>query len=68
MNVINVENLQHTLDHQGNLMNTIQFALINYLTKQSSDFSLFYFLVDDNLLEIITTFEETGYVITRSIK
>ena len=60
MNVINVENLQQTLDHQGNLMNTIQFALRHYLTK--------YFVVDGNLLEILGNFEETGYAISRSIK
>ena len=48
MNVINVENLQQTLDHQGNLMNTIQFALRNCLMK--------YFVVDGNLLEIIGNF------------
>ena len=60
MNVINVDNQQQTLYHQGNLMNTIQYALRNYLTK--------YFVVDGNLLEILGNIGETDYVISQSIE
>ena len=60
MNVINVDNQQQTLYHQGNLMNTIRYALRNYLTK--------YFVVDGNLLEILGDIEETDCVISQSIE
>ena len=60
MNVINVDNQQQILYHQGNLMNTIQYALRNYLTK--------YFVVDGNLLEILGNIGETDCVISQSIE
>ena len=60
MNVINVDNQQQTLYHQGNLMNTIRYALRNYLTK--------YFVVDSNLLDILGNIEETDCVISQSIE
>eukprot|EP00562_Extubocellulus_spinifer_P009490 CAMPEP_0178491962 /NCGR_PEP_ID=MMETSP0696-20121128/11685_1 /TAXON_ID=265572 /ORGANISM="Extubocellulus spinifer, Strain CCMP396" /LENGTH=4359 /DNA_ID=CAMNT_0020119857 /DNA_START=116 /DNA_END=13193 /DNA_ORIENTATION=+ len=53
LEVLNIENVQRTLERLGNLMNVIQRALGEYLERQRSDFSRFYFLGDDDLLEII---------------
>lgn len=51
MEALNIENLQRTLERLDNLMGVIQRALGEYLEKQRSDFSRFYFLGDDDLLE-----------------
>lgn len=53
MEVLNIENLQRTLERLGNLMGVIQRALGEYLAKQRTEFSRFYFLGDDDLLEIM---------------
>jgi dynein heavy chain 1 len=53
MEVLNIENLQRTLERLGNLMGVIQRALGDYLAKQRGEFSRFYFLGDDDLLEIM---------------
>uniref|UniRef100_A0A7S1Y8A3 AAA+ ATPase domain-containing protein n=1 Tax=Grammatophora oceanica TaxID=210454 RepID=A0A7S1Y8A3_9STRA len=63
MEALNVENLLRTLERLGNLMGIIQRALGDYLEKQRSDFSRFYFLGDDDLLEIIGNSGEPGKVI-----
>ena len=63
MEALNIENLQRTLERLGNLMNVIQRALGEYLEKQRSDFSRFYFLGDDDLLEIIGNSGEPGKVL-----
>jgi dynein heavy chain 1 len=63
MEVLNIENLQRTLERLGNLMGVIQRALGEYLTKQRSDFSRFYFLGDDDLLEIMGNSAEPGKVL-----
>jgi dynein heavy chain 1, cytosolic len=63
MEVLNIENLQRTLERLGNLMGVIQRALGEYLTKQRSDFSRFYFLGDDDLLEIMGNSGEPGKVL-----
>jgi len=63
MEALNVENLQRTLERLGNLMSVIQRALGEYLEKQRSDFSRFYFLGDDDLLEIIGNSGEPGKVL-----
>ena len=61
---LNIENLQRTLDRLGNLMSVIQKALGEYLERQRSDFSRFYFLGDDDLLEIIGNSGEPGKVLS----
>jgi dynein heavy chain 1, cytosolic len=63
MEVLNIDNLQRTLERLGNLMGVIQRALGEYLTKQRSDFSRFYFLGDDDLLEIMGNSGEPGKVL-----
>lgn len=68
METLNIDNLQRTLDRLGNLMNVIQRALGDYLGKQRSDFSRFYFLGDDDLLEIIGNSGEPGKVLSHVAK
>jgi dynein heavy chain 1 len=63
MEVLNIDNLQRTLERLGNLMGVIQRALGEYLEKQRSDFSRFYFLGDDDLLEIMGNSGEPGKVL-----
>jgi dynein heavy chain 1 len=53
MEVLNVDNLQRTLERLASVMSVVQRALGEYLAKQRSDFSRFYFLGDDDLLEIM---------------
>jgi dynein heavy chain 1 len=63
MEALNIENLQRTLERLANLMNVIQKALGAYLSKQRSELSRFYFLGDDDLLEIIGNSSEPGKVL-----
>lgn len=63
MEVLNIDNLQRTLERLGNLMGVIQRALGEYLAKQRNDFSRFYFLGDDDLLEIMGNAGEPGKVL-----
>ena len=63
MEALNIDNLQRTLERLGNQMGVIQRALGEYLEKQRSDFSRFYFLGDDDLLEIIGNSGEPGKVL-----
>ena len=63
MEALNIDNLQRTLERLGNLMGVIQKALGDYLEKQRSDFARFYFLGDDDLLEIIGNAGEPGKVL-----
>merc|ERR1740124_35830 len=53
MEVLNIENLQRSLERLESLMIVIQRALGDYLARQRNDFSRFYFIGDDDLLEII---------------
>ena len=63
MEALNIENLQRTLERLQSMMIVIQRALGDYLGRQRSDFSRFYFLGDDDLLEIIGNSGEPGKVI-----
>ncbi|KAL7555016.1 hypothetical protein ACHAWF_018608 [Thalassiosira exigua] len=63
MEALNIDNLQRTLERLANLMTVIQKALGAYLEKQRSDLSRFYFLGDDDLLEIIGNSSEPGKVL-----
>ena len=64
METLNIENLQRTLERLEGLMVAIQRALGEYLANQRSDFSRFYFLGDDDLLEIIGNAGEPGKVLS----
>jgi dynein heavy chain 1 len=68
MEVLNIENLQRTLERLGNLMSVIQKALGEYLEKQRREFSRFYFLGDDDLLEIMGNASEPGKVLSHVSK
>jgi dynein heavy chain 1 len=68
MEVLNIENLQRTLERLGNLMSVIQKALGDYLEKQRREFSRFYFLGDDDLLEIMGNAGEPGKVLSHVSK
>jgi dynein heavy chain 1 len=63
MEVLNIDNIQRSLERLGNLMGVIQRALGEYLAKQRNDFSRFYFLGDDDLLEIMGNAGEPGKVL-----
>ena len=63
MEVLNIENVQRTLERLGNLMTVIQKALGDYLEKQRREFARFYFLGDDDLLEILGNSGEPGKVL-----
>ena len=68
MEVLNIENLQRSLERLGNLMGVIQKALGEYLEKQRRDFSRFYFLGDDDLLEIMGNASEPVKVLSHLSK
>jgi dynein heavy chain 1 len=53
MEALDIENLQRTLDRLESQMVAIQRALGDYLSNQRAEFSRFYFLGDDDLLEIL---------------
>ena len=63
MEALNIDNLQRTLERLANLMTVIQKALGAYLEKQRNELSRFYFLGDDDLLEIIGNASEPGKVL-----
>ena len=63
MEVLNIENLQRTLERLGNMMGVIQRALGDYLARQRTEFSRFYFLGDDDLLEIMGNSSDPGKVL-----
>ena len=66
--VLNMENVQRTLERLGNLMTVIQKALGDYLEKQRREFARFYFLGDDDLLEILGNSGEPGKVLSHVSK
>jgi dynein heavy chain 1 len=68
MEVLNIDNLQRTLERLGNFMSVIQKALGEYLEKQRREFSHFYFLGDDDLLEFMGNASEPGKVLNHASK
>jgi dynein heavy chain 1, cytosolic len=68
MEVLSIDNLQRTLERLGNLMSGIQKALGEYLEKQRREFSRFYFLGDDDLLEIMGNASEPRKVLSHVSK
>ncbi|KAL3321193.1 Cytoplasmic dynein 1 heavy chain 1 [Cichlidogyrus casuarinus] len=53
LDVVNISNVQRQLDRLADLLNLIQRSLGEYLEKQRSSFPRFYFVGDEDLLEII---------------
>jgi dynein heavy chain 1 len=53
LEVVAIPNLQRTLERQDDLLQKIQKALGEYLERQRQAFSRFYFVGDEDLLEII---------------
>jgi dynein heavy chain 1 len=62
MEILNIDNVDRTLERLDVTMNTTQRALGEYLWTQRNDFSRFYFLGDDDLLEIIGNSGRTSIV------
>eukprot|EP01129_Flabellula_baltica_P006002 TRINITY_DN2210_c0_g1_i2.p1 TRINITY_DN2210_c0_g1~~TRINITY_DN2210_c0_g1_i2.p1 ORF type:complete len:4545 (+),score=1094.61 TRINITY_DN2210_c0_g1_i2:1851-13637(+) len=53
IDVLNIENIDHTIERYQDIMTKIQKALGEYLEKQRAAFPRFYFIGDEDLLEII---------------
>ena len=58
LEVINIEGLQKSLERLAELLGKIQKALGEYLERQRSAFPRFYFVGDEDLLEIIGNSKE----------
>lgn len=53
LEVINIKGVQQTLERLADLLTKVQKALGEYLERQRSSFPRFYFVGDEDLLEII---------------
>ena len=53
LDVMSIQNLQQNLERFSDMLNKIQKALGDYLEKQRQSFARFYFVGDEDLLEII---------------
>src|ERR1051325_7476192 len=53
MDVLNIPNVQKSLERLSDLLSKIQKALGEYLERERSSFPRFYFVGDEDLLEII---------------
>ncbi|KAM9149649.1 LOW QUALITY PROTEIN: cytoplasmic dynein 1 heavy chain 1-like [Pangshura tecta] len=53
MNVLNIQGIQRSLERLADLLGKIQKALGEYLERERSSFPRFYFVGDEDLLEII---------------
>jgi len=62
MEVIALPGIQKTLDRLSELLAKIQKALGDYLEKQRQAFARFYFVGDEDLLEIIGNSKDIGNV------
>ncbi|OQR99244.1 dynein heavy chain, partial [Thraustotheca clavata] len=58
LEVANIPNLLHTLERQQDMMGSIQRALGEYLERQRAGFPRFYFVGDEDLLEMIGNSKE----------
>lgn len=56
--VINIPNLYHSLERQQEMMGNVQRALGEYLERQRAAFPRFYFVGDEDLLEMIGNSKE----------
>jgi dynein heavy chain 1 len=64
MELLNIENLQRDLERLVNLMTLIQRELGEYLERQRSEFSRFFSLGDEDLLEIVGNSGEPAKVLS----
>lgn len=62
--VLSIENLLRQLERQEGMMSKIQKALGEYLRRQRAAFSRFYFVGDEDLLEVIGNASEPSKVRT----
>ncbi|RKP08503.1 dynein heavy chain [Thamnocephalis sphaerospora] len=53
MDILNIQNIQKSLERLADLLSKIQKALGEYLERERSSFPRFYFVGDEDLLEII---------------
>ena len=53
LEILNIQHIQHTLKRMTGLLVEIQKALGKYLERERSSFPRFYFVGDEDLLEII---------------
>lgn len=58
VDVANIPNLYHSLERQQDMMGNVQRALGEYLERQRAAFSRFYFVGDEDLLEMIGNSKE----------
>lgn len=58
LEILSIQNLQPTLERFSEMLNKIQKALGDYLEKQRQNFARFYFVGDEDLLEIIGNSKE----------
>ncbi|KAF2742258.1 cytoplasmic dynein-like protein 1 heavy chain 1 [Sporormia fimetaria CBS 119925] len=59
MDVLRIDNVQQSLDQLANMLNKIQKALGEYLERERVSFPRFYFVGDEDLLEIIGNSNDT---------
>ena len=59
LDVLNIQNVQQTLERLAQLLNKIQKALGEYLERERISFPRFYFVGDEDLLEIIGNSNDT---------
>ncbi|CCI40158.1 unnamed protein product [Albugo candida] len=62
LEVANIPNLLHTLERQQEMMGNVQRALGEYLERQRATFPRFYFVGDEDLLEIIGNSKEPVHI------
>ncbi len=62
LEVLSIQNLQKTLERFSDMLSKIQKALGEYLENQRSSFARFYFVGDEDLLEIIGNSKEIRMV------
>ncbi|OLL22334.1 Dynein heavy chain, cytoplasmic [Neolecta irregularis DAH-3] len=59
LDILNISNLQKSLDRLAELLGKIQKALGEYLERERSSFPRFYFVGDEDLLELIGNSKDT---------
>ena len=58
IDVMNIQGIQKSLERLADLLNKIQKALGEYLERERASFPRFYFVGDEDLLEIIGNSKE----------
>jgi len=62
LDVVSIEGVQKSLDRLSDMLTAVQKALGDYLEKQRSQFARFYFVGDEDLLEMIGNSRDVGTV------